>query len=117
MGERPTMAHYDDLNTKQIWIVGLVSTVLTGVTILAVQVLYFALLTSFEESRLATSEYTSSTAALAEQDQSLNSYSRNPENNRISIPIDRAMNIVIERSKGAAEAAPQGEGEKGNDNA
>ena len=37
------MAAYDDLNVKRIFIVGIVSIVVTAVTALAVQVLYYYL--------------------------------------------------------------------------
>lgn len=90
------MAHYDDLDTKQIWTVGLVSAVLTGVTILAVQVLYFALLNSFESSKLADTEYTSSIQHIALQKQRLASYGVDPETKKFHMPIDRAMKLFVQ---------------------
>ena len=53
------MAQYDDLNTRQIWIVGIISAVLTGITVLAVQVLYYAML-GIQQDNMAEAEYTTS---------------------------------------------------------
>lgn len=92
------MASYDDLNTRQIWIVGTISAVLTAVTILAVQVLYFALLNWHDESKLAGAEYAQSSEQIDAQTASLTNYGRGTEG-QIVIPIDRAMQLVVERSE------------------
>jgi hypothetical protein len=105
-----TMASYDDLNTRQIWIVGTISAVLTGVTILAVQVLYFALLNWHDETKLAGSEYAQSIEQVEAQTVSLTMYGRGAEG-QIVIPIDRAMELVVERSN-VAEAADKQPGKK-----
>ena len=46
------MAAYDDLNTKRIFIVGILSIVVTAVTALAVQVVYYSLV-SWHEAELS----------------------------------------------------------------
>lgn len=100
------MAQYDDLNTNQIWIVGIVSALLTAITILAVQVLYFAMLGRHEASEMAGAEYTSSREAIQQQVEEINSYGRNAETGAYEIPIDRAMELMLER---AAVAQPADE--------
>jgi len=108
------MASYDDLNTRQIWIVGIISAALTAVTILAVQVLYFALLNWHEEAKLADAEYTQSIAHIREQEMTLEEYGRDPETGSIRIPIGRAIELVAERS-GAEEQNKPPTNEKATD--
>lgn len=98
------MAQYDDLNARQIWAVGIVSAALTAVTILAVQVLYYALLNRHNDVKLAGSEYTASNAYLAAEAEQISRYGRNPETGAVQIPIDRAMTLVVERKSESAEA-------------
>lgn len=109
------MASYDDLNTRQIWIVGVISAVLTAVTILAVQVLYFALLNWHEEAKLAGAEYTQSIAHIQQQEEALSQYGRNPETKAIMIPIDRAMELVAERSGADDQPVPPTEKKADNE--
>ena len=109
------MAAYDDLDTRQIWVVGIISAVLTAVTILAVQVLYYALLNWHDEAKLAGSEYTQSIDHIEKQELSLSEYGRAKEG-QILIPIDRAMELVAERSTSeAVEAKSDNEATNGND--
>jgi flagellar biosynthesis/type III secretory pathway M-ring protein FliF/YscJ len=98
------MARYDDLNTKQIWVVGLVSALLTAITILAVQVLYYAMLGSHEARVLAGAEYTSSKQAIEEQLNEINSYGRDSDTGTVQIPIDRAIELMIEQHAAAPAA-------------
>lgn len=101
------MAQYDDLNTRQIWIAGIVSAVLTGVTVLAVQVLYYALQSRHEAAMSLQSEYTQSVSYIAGQQERLTKYGRNAETGAIYIPINQAFEIVLKKS---AEAAPPEDG-------
>lgn len=109
------MAHYDDLNTKQIWVVGIISAVLTGVTILAVQVLYYAMLESFEAEVLAKSEYVSSIKHIEDQRAQLGSYGvrvdEETQAKTYQIPIERAIDLLMERgaSPGAASEPSAGD--------
>lgn len=107
------MAQYDDLNSRQIWVVGIVSAALTAITIFAVQVLYFALLDRHNEVKLRNSEYTISNGYLAEQNAELNSYGRDDETGAVRIPIQRAMELVVQRqaqqAEGGEDAQPTAE--------
>jgi hypothetical protein len=93
------MAQYDDLNTRQIWIVGIISAVLTAVTILAVQVLYFALLNWHDEAKLADAEYFQSISHIQQQERGMQIYGRNAESGAYEIPISVAMELVADRSE------------------
>lgn len=92
------MAQYDDLNTKQIWIVGAISAVLTGITILAVQVLFYAMQGSHDAS-MSSAEYTSSVEAIDAQLREIDSYGYNEETKAYEIPINKAMDKMIQSSK------------------
>lgn len=114
------MAQYDDLNTRQIWSVGIISAALTVVTVLAVQVLYYALLARHNDVKLGQSEYTQSRQYLAEQASEIGRYGRDPETGAVQIPIERAIRLVIERSAaavnvGEAQNDPEPEPEAGTD--
>ncbi len=106
------MAQYDDLNTRQIWIVGIVSAVITGVTILAVQVLYYALRNSHEAASSEQAEYTQSVAYIGKQTAELHQYGRDKETGNIQIPIDQAFNVILKKiaSKPSAEPADANNG-------
>jgi hypothetical protein len=89
------MAQYDDLNTRQIWIVGIASAVLTGVSILAVQVLYYAFQTQHEASMSQQSEYVQSVSYIAGQQERLTKYGRDKDTGAIHIPIQQAFDLII----------------------
>ena len=50
------MAAYDDLNVSRIWTVGIISVIVTAVTALAVQVLYYALVQWQSEAKIGQSD-------------------------------------------------------------
>lgn len=108
------MAQYDDLNSRQIWAVGIVSAALTAVTILAVQVLYYALLNRHNDVKQGESEYRVSNGYLAAEAAEINRYGRDAETGAVRIPIDRAMKLVVERK---AESAPAETSEEPAENA
>ena len=61
------MAQYDDLNSRSITLVGLFSGLITYITILGCQVLYFAMDQRQDEHKTMTTEYTSSMVHLQSQ--------------------------------------------------
>ena len=61
------MAAYDDLNVSRIFSVGIISIVVTVVTALAVQVLFYALTEWQEESKSAQSDYRRQEAMIQQQ--------------------------------------------------
>ena len=86
------MAAYDDLNVKRIFIVGIASIVVTAVTALAVQVLYYYLAEVQIARTSANSSYTRQTAQIAKEQ------GVDAETGNLTIPIDQAMNVIISQS-------------------
>jgi hypothetical protein len=93
------MAHYDDLDNKQIFMVGAVSAVLTLVTILAVQVLYYAMVRRHVTAQDVEAEFLESRQIVAAQRDRLNQYGRHPQTGNLLIPIDRAISLVVEEQR------------------
>ena len=97
------MAKYDDLNTRQIFIVGIGSVVVTIVTILAVQYVYYLLVASHESVLQAESSYRRQNTILAEQFESVSQYGADPETGNVTIPIEKAMELVAQESQSEAD--------------
>lgn len=99
------MAAYDDLNVKQIFVVGIGSIVVTAVTALAVQVVYYWLVEWQEAETRQASNYTRQNAILAEQQAEISNYGVDEATGKIVIPIDVAMeNLVQEKAKESSSA-------------
>jgi hypothetical protein len=89
------MASYDDLNTKRIFTVGILSVVVTAVTALAVQVVYYALAKSQDESKSAQSSYHRQDEFLENQTAQISRYGVDQDTGSITIPIDKAMQLMV----------------------
>jgi hypothetical protein len=100
------MAAYDDLNVKRIFAVGVISVVVTAVTALAVQVLYYSLVQWQDAETQAASDYTRQKRILREQTEEISTYGVDEESGNIVIPIDRAMKLyVAEHAKNGKNAS------------
>ena len=84
------MAAYDDLNVKRIFVVGVISVVVTLVTALAVQVLYYSLVQWQDAETRAASNYTRQLRILEEQTQQISTYGVDQQTGNITIPIKKA---------------------------
>lgn len=93
------MASYDDLNTKRIFTVGILSVVVTAVTALAVQVVYFALLQWQEQIVTESSDYRRQNEVLAAQQAEVSSYGVDAETGNFTIPIEKSMELMVSRGK------------------
>lgn len=93
------MAKYDDLDTRQIFIIGIASVVVTAVTILAVQYVYFLLVEDHQTRLQAESNYNRQNTILAEQVETISGYGADPTTGNVTIPIDQAMKLVAKESK------------------
>ena len=93
------MAAYDDLNVKGIFTVGVISVVVVAVTALAVQVVSYSMLQMQNESKSAESDYRRQNRILEEQKQLISSYGVDPTTGNITIPIDRAIELVAGEAK------------------
>jgi hypothetical protein len=93
------MAAYDDLNVSRIWTVGIISVIVTAVTALAVQVLYYALVQWQSEAKIAQSDYRRQTAIFTEQIEQISSYGVDPTTGNVTIPIDEAIKRMAKEIK------------------
>ncbi|TWU15444.1 hypothetical protein [Allorhodopirellula heiligendammensis] len=95
------MAAYDDINGKRLATVSVISIVVTAVTVLAVQVIYFAMADMVDSEKIRNSAYTRSNHALEQQSQALTQYGVNPETGNITIPVDEMMKKMVAEAKNA----------------
>ena len=108
------MARYDDLNTNMIAYATIISCLLLLAILQGTQALCYNMVNAEAERKAANSEYTTSSKVIREQRQSLNGYSKvalpapaegqEPAANqgsRIQIPIDRAIEAVIQENQGS----------------
>jgi hypothetical protein len=99
------MAAYDDLNVKRIFAVGVISVVVTAVTALAVQVLYYSLVQWQDAETRAASDYTRQKRILREQTQAISTYGVDELSGNIIIPIDKAMELYVEHAEKVKNAS------------
>ena len=97
------MAKYDDLNTRQIFIIGISSVVVTVLTILAVQYVYYLLVDAHQGQLQAESSYHRQNAVLADQMETVSKYGADPLTGNITIPIDKAMELVAKESQSESD--------------
>jgi flagellar basal body-associated protein FliL len=100
------MANYDDLNSKRIYTVAILSVVVTAVTALAVQVVYYALAKSQSEIKSAQSSYHRQNEVLESQTALISRYGVDPETGNITIPIDKAMELMIDKTSQEKPSKP-----------
>lgn len=94
----------DDLNTPMIVVVGLISTVLLICSVLGVMAFFDHYLMLQQEVQVTQAIYSDSETAIAEQQNRLNGYKIVDEKaGRYSIPIDRAMEIVVKELNSQAD--------------
>ncbi|MEM8669898.1 MAG: hypothetical protein AAGG48_20395 [Planctomycetota bacterium] len=93
------MAAYDDLDVKRIFAVGIFSIVITAVTALAVQVLYFALVKWQDAETKAASNYGRQNRILADQQEEISNYGIDAETGNIVIPIEEAIRLMANESE------------------
>ena len=89
------MARYDDLNVTRIAIVGVISIVVTAVTVLAVQVLFYAMAKRSDELKAQQSDYRRQNQFIADQQSEISQYGVDPQTGNVTIPIDRAIELVV----------------------
>ncbi|KAA1261257.1 hypothetical protein LF1_38030 [Rubripirellula obstinata] len=97
------MAAYDDLDVKRIFVVGFLSIFVLAVTALAVQVLYYAMLTTQQAETAAESDYRRQQAILSEQTAEISNYGVNPDTGNVVIPIDQAIELMVKENKEASK--------------
>ncbi len=85
------MAQYDDLNVSRIAIVGVISVIVTAVTALAVQVMFYAMAERTDAAKSAASEYRRPQQVLEAQRAQLSEYGVDPATGSVTIPVDQAI--------------------------
>ena len=99
------MAAYDDLNAKRIFVVGIASVVVTVVTALAVQVVYFTMAQRQQLETQAASNYARQNAFLDQQRQQISNYGVDETTGNVVIPVEKAIERMLgESSEGGAES-------------
>lgn len=88
------MAAYDDLNVKRIFIVGIASIVVTAVTALAVQVVYYTMAEQQKAETAAASNYMRQNSILDAQQKEIEERGVDESTGKLVIPVDDAMRIL-----------------------
>lgn len=104
-------AAYDDLDTTMIAYVGVVGTIITFFTVFAVAALSYSFEKSETEVKVIEVPEVTSDSILANQAAALTEYRWvNQDKNIVAVPIDRAMEIVVqeeqEKQKKAKNKSP-----------
>lgn len=89
------MARYDDLNVSRIALVGVISVVVTAVTALAVQVLFYAMATRTDALKAEQSDYRRQREFLEAQRAAISDYGVDPDTGRVTIPVDQAIDRLL----------------------
>jgi hypothetical protein len=97
------MAAYDDLDVKRIFAVGIFSIVVTAVTALAVQVLYYALVQWQDAETKAASNYERQNSILEAQQAEISNYGVDSETGNIVIPVDEAIRLMVSEKASSTE--------------
>ena len=97
------MAAYDDLNTKRIFTVGIISILVTAVTALAVNVLYYALVTYQQRETAAESDYRRQESILAQQQAEVSQYGVDEETGKVVVPVSEVMRRMADQSESSSQ--------------
>jgi hypothetical protein len=90
------MERYNDMHTPLIAFVGVVGTVVLFATIVSLQVLYYTLAEQDYRRKVVEAPTIESDSIIAEQQIQLTQYGwLDREQNKVAIPIDRAMERVV----------------------
>ena len=85
------MAAYDDLNGKRIATISVISILVTAVTVLAVQVLYFAMAGYVDDQKVRSANYGRQNRVLADQAEEISKYGVDAETGKITVPVGDVM--------------------------
>lgn len=89
------MAAYDDLDDRRIFAVSILSVLVVAVTALAVQVLYYWMVSIQEAETAKKSNYNRQNQALELQEEEIANFGVDPDSGAVTIPIDEAINRVL----------------------
>jgi hypothetical protein len=101
------MQRHDDLNVPMMAYWGVFSCIVTFALILAIQVAYYRVANAENERKVVSAVYTDSESILAAQDAKLVRYGwLSREEGRVAIPIERAMDLVVQEGVSVEAAGP-----------
>lgn len=110
MAEQDDIAEKDGLNIPMIVTVGLISVVVTAVSVIAVQTLYYSYAADETQRKVVEAPTANADSKLAEQIAKLSRYSwTDRKKGIVTVPIERAMRLVVQEKRtlqagdGAAE--------------
>ncbi len=90
------MAKYDDLDMSMITVTGIVSSILTFIIIVAVQVMYHDYYQSEFQRKEVDTPIATSNAIIANQKENLGKYAwLNEDKTKVALPIDQAMSMTV----------------------
>lgn len=98
------MAHYDDLDNKQIYAYSAIFVVGTVITIFFVSIIFHWMDNGEQSRKMLETEYNQFNQILAEQTESLNEFVVvDPVTGRFGIPIENAIDSAIKQEKKSDE--------------
>jgi hypothetical protein len=104
------MASYNDLDTSKIALVGFVGAFVTFLVIIGLQVLYLSASNELTEERVIQASTTDSDSVINEQKAKLTRYRWiDAQNDQAVIPIERAMELVVEELSAPQTEEPNDE--------
>lgn len=91
------MAAYDDLNGKRIAAISVISILVTAVTVLAVQVLYFAMAGFVDDQKVRSATYARQNRILDNQAMEVSSYGIDADTGNVTVPVGEVMKKMAEK--------------------
>lgn len=89
------MAAYDDLDGKRIATISVISILVTAVTVLAVQVLYFAMAGWVDSRKVDSATYARQNKVLAEQVEEVSSFGIDANTGNVTVPVDQIIDKMV----------------------
>lgn len=91
------MAAYDDLNGTRIATISVISIVATAVTVLAVQVMYFAMAGFVDQRKVDSATYSRQNKILADQADEVTRFGIDPQSGKVIVPVDTVFQKMVAR--------------------
>lgn len=88
------MAAYDDLDGKRIAGISVISIVVTAVTVLAVQVLYFAMAGWVDARKVESATYARQNKVLSDQVEEVSSFGIDSETGNVIVPVEKVIETM-----------------------
>jgi hypothetical protein len=101
------VAAYDDLNVRSIWLAGVIAILLTFLSVVGAQVIYYWMQENVENVRLLGSEYEQARESIRKQKEGMTGFQWiDKSQGKVAIPIDLAKDLIVRERQGAATEKP-----------